>query len=160
MQIFSAYKKVERGGVRTLAFLHSFACFFIYLFFTSDILQFAQQICLFVLIFIVLNWENIVTSCTVQLCQLASCYEWKCSSSSIYHFFWHTWNTIFFLIGLCPGLLKQREGHQRHLTLCGDATVSLSFSELTCWSPIPTLSFPRYQRKGWVMRRWWERTNQ
>lgn len=31
MQIFSAYKKVERGGVRTLAFLHSFACFF-YLF--------------------------------------------------------------------------------------------------------------------------------
>lgn len=96
MQIFSAYKKVERGGVRTLAFLHSFACFFIYLFFTSDILQFAQQICLFVLIFIVLNWENIVTSCTVQLCQLASCYEWKCSSSSIYHFFWHTWNTNFF----------------------------------------------------------------
>lgn len=55
---------------------------------------------------------------------------------------------FFFLIGLCPGLLKQREGHQRHLTLCGDATVSLSFSELTCWSPIPTLSSPRYQRKG------------
>lgn len=37
MQIFSAYKKVERGGVRTLAFLHSFACFFLFIYFLPQI---------------------------------------------------------------------------------------------------------------------------